>query len=70
MSGHPDDPAAPKIVGNWVGKYEYMPDKSWKGSGTCIYDFKDGTAERQLGGGFAPQGIHIKHRRHWEVRGR
>ena len=38
----PDDPAAPKVVGDCVGKYEYMPDKSWKGSGTCIYDFKDG----------------------------
>jgi hypothetical protein len=24
-----------------VGKYEYMPDKSWKGSGTCTYKFKE-----------------------------
>jgi hypothetical protein len=33
----PDDPAAPKVVGDCVGKYEYMPDKSWKGIGTCTY---------------------------------
>ena len=38
----PDDPAAPKVVGDCVGKYEYMPDKSWKGSGTCTYTFKGG----------------------------
>lgn len=25
-----------------VGKYEYMPDGSWKGSGTCIETFKGG----------------------------
>jgi hypothetical protein len=30
----PDDPAAPKYTGDCVGKYEYMPDGSWKGSGT------------------------------------
>ena len=38
----PDDPAAPKYAGDCVGKYEYMPDKSWKGSGTCTYTFKGG----------------------------
>ena len=38
----PDDPAAPKVVGDCVGKYEYMPDKSWKGSGTCTWPFKSG----------------------------
>ena len=31
----PDDPAAPKSTADCVGKYEYMPDESWKGSGTC-----------------------------------
>ena len=25
-----------------MGKYEYMPDESWKGSGTCTYNFKCG----------------------------
>ena len=32
----PDDPAAqPKDTADCVGKYEYMPDESWKGTGTC-----------------------------------
>ena len=38
----PNDPAAPKSAGDCVGKYEYMPDESWKGSGTCTYTFKGG----------------------------
>jgi len=25
-----------------VGKYEYMPDESWKGSGTCTDNYPDG----------------------------
>ena len=38
----PDDPAAPKYTEDCVGKYEYMPDESWKGAGTCTYTFKGG----------------------------
>jgi hypothetical protein len=38
----PDDPAAPKYTEDCVGKYEYMPDESWKGSGSCTYNFKSG----------------------------
>lgn len=38
----PDDPAAPKFAEDCVGKYEYMPDGSWKGSGTCTDNLKDG----------------------------
>ena len=38
----PDDPAAPKATADCVGKFEYMPDKSYKGSGTCTYTFKGG----------------------------
>ena len=38
----PDDPAAPKSTAECVGKYEYMPDESWKGSGTCTYTYKGG----------------------------
>ena len=34
--------AAPKSAGDCVGNYEYMPDESWKGSGTCTYTFKSG----------------------------
>ena len=37
----PDDPAAPKYPEDCVGKYEYMPDESYKGSGTCTYKFKE-----------------------------
>jgi hypothetical protein len=37
----PDDPAAEKSADDCVGKYEYMPDESWKGSGTCTLNFKD-----------------------------
>lgn len=33
--GVPDNPKAEKYSEDCVGKYEYMPDKSWKGSGTC-----------------------------------
>ena len=38
----PDDPAAPKSTADCVGKYEYMPDGSYKGSGTCTFKFKGG----------------------------
>lgn len=38
----PEDSAAPKYTEDCVGKYEYMPDESWKGSGTCTYTFKSG----------------------------
>jgi hypothetical protein len=37
----PDDPAAPKYTEDCVGKYEYMPDESYKGSGTCALKFKE-----------------------------
>jgi arabinogalactan endo-1,4-beta-galactosidase len=35
------DPAM-NNAGDCVGKYEYMPDGSWKGSGTCTYKYKGG----------------------------
>ena len=68
----PDDAAAPKSTGDCVGKYEYMPDESWKGSGTCTYTYKGGDkVNLSLGGGFAPQGIHVqKYRGHRQIRGR
>ena len=37
----PDDAAAPKSTEDCVGKYEYMPDGSYKGSGTCTKKFKE-----------------------------
>jgi hypothetical protein len=36
----PDDAAA--HTGKLVGKYEYLPDGSWKGSGTCTYTYEGG----------------------------
>jgi hypothetical protein len=38
----PNDPAAPKFTQDCVGKYEYMPDKSWKATGTCTDTDKSG----------------------------
>jgi hypothetical protein len=38
----PDDAAVPKATAECVGKYEYMPDESWKGTGTCTYTYKGG----------------------------
>lgn len=31
----PSDPSMPKATEACVGNYEYMPDGSWKGAGTC-----------------------------------
>ena len=36
----PSDPAATKVAMDCVGKYEYMPDESWKASGTCTHTYK------------------------------
>jgi hypothetical protein len=38
----PDDDAAPKYSQDCVGKYEYMPDESWKAAGTCTDTYKSG----------------------------
>ena len=38
----PDDPAAPKVTEVCPGNYEYLPDGSWKASGTCIDTFPGG----------------------------
>jgi hypothetical protein len=38
----PDDPAAPKKTLECKGPYEYMPDGSWKGSGSCTLTVKGG----------------------------
>jgi hypothetical protein len=40
--GIPDDPAAPKYTEDCVGNYEYMPDGSWKGTGTCTRTHEGG----------------------------
>ena len=38
----PDDTAAPKYTEDCTGKYEYLADGSWKGSGSCTRVFKGG----------------------------
>lgn len=38
----PTNPASPKISESCAGKFEYMPDSSWKGSGTCTDTYKSG----------------------------
>ena len=52
----PDDPAAPKFTLNCVGKYEYLPDKSWKGSGTCTDTYKNGDTKLESW----EEGSHLK----------
>jgi hypothetical protein len=41
----PDDAAVPKLVEDCVGTYEFMPDESWKGSGTCTVNYRNGDKE-------------------------
>lgn len=38
----PDDSAAAKVTEECAGQYEYMPDESWRASGTCTATFKGG----------------------------
>ncbi len=38
----PDDRAEKSFTENCSGKYEYMPDGSWKGIGSCVRKLKDG----------------------------
>jgi hypothetical protein len=38
----PNRSVLPKFVQDCVGKYKYMPDKSWKGAGTCTDNLTGG----------------------------
>jgi hypothetical protein len=38
----PDDPAEPTISQDCVGNYEYVPDGSWKGTGSCTDNYPEG----------------------------
>ncbi len=38
----PDDTTAKKITEDCKGKYEYMPDGSWKANGTCTDNYPGG----------------------------
>ena len=37
-----DDPAAPKVTEECTGKFEYMPDETWKANGTCTDTYPNG----------------------------
>lgn len=52
----PDDPAEQKSADDCVGKYEFMPDESWKGSGTCTLNYKDKSSIT----GTWEEGSHLK----------
>ena len=38
----PDDTTAPKVTEECKGNYEYMPDGTWKGTGTCTDTYVGG----------------------------
>lgn len=38
----PDDRSAPKVTEDCKGTYEYLPDGSWKASGTCTDTYQGG----------------------------
>lgn len=38
----PDSAQSPKVIEDCSGKYEYLPDQSWKGSGGCTANFPGG----------------------------
>ena len=40
--GIPDDPAVPKYTEDCVAKYEYLPEGTWKGTGSCTRTHKGG----------------------------
>ena len=65
----PNDPAAAKYSQECVGKYEYMPDESWKGGGTCTDDYKGGdTKFETIEEGSASHRIRLQdHRWHRQI---
>jgi hypothetical protein len=52
----PESSTLPKFVQDCVGKYEYMPDKSWKGAGTCTDNLKGGDKMHETW----EEGSHLK----------
>jgi len=52
----PNDPAAPKYSQECAGKYEYMPDGSWKATGTCTDTYKSGDKKFETW----EEGSHLK----------
>jgi len=54
--GIPDNPSDPKVACDCVGEYKFMPDKSWKGSGTCTVTVKGGDTLQETW----EEGSHLK----------
>jgi hypothetical protein len=52
----PDDPALEKYAQDCTGKYEYMPDGSWKSAGSCTNSFKSGDKSYETW----QEGSHLK----------
>ena len=52
----PDDPALEKYAQDCVGKYEYMPDGSWKAAGSCTNSYKSGDKSYETW----EEGSHLK----------
>jgi len=44
----PDDPAEARDTADCAGKYEYLPDETWKGSGTCTWNIKGGDKQYEV----------------------
>jgi hypothetical protein len=52
----PDNPALEKYAQDCTGKYEYMPDGSWKSTGSCTNTFKSGDKSYETW----EEGSHLK----------
>jgi hypothetical protein len=52
----PDNPALDKYAQDCVGKYEYMPDGSWKSAGSCTNSYKSGDKSYETW----EEGSHLK----------
>ncbi len=69
----PDGSAAPKYTEECVGKYEFMPDESWKGNGSCTYTYKDSpdkVHDTYEEGSHLKESTYTYHRRHRQISGR
>ncbi|MGB8709185.1 MAG: hypothetical protein WCD39_05385 [Methyloceanibacter sp.] len=59
-----NDAAAEKATQDCVGKYEYMPDASWKGNGTCTDNYKGGKIYESW-----EEGSHLNKEYTWKYTG-
>lgn len=61
----PSDAAAEKATQECSGKFEYMPDNSYRASGTCTHTFKGGDKRFHAW----EEGTHIKERGRFAITG-